>query len=233
MEDKMKAAYLTLVFSILFVLTACNYSPVISSPHKTLIEGAESGDVEAQFLLANAYDNGAGFLNSSRNAKKWYLKAANNGHTEAQNSIGSIYQAEKKYEDAMVWYKKAATQQHALAINNMAYLYDLGLGVPQDRQKGYELYMESAQLGWAAAMFNIANMYGAGQLGKVDLHQAYVWCTRSNEYAAPGDHAVKTRSTQCLEYLKTQLNSEQISQARNEANEWTPNKKDIFPSVTK
>jgi len=224
MEETMKIGRLVLLALIITGLTACKSLPVFSSPDRALIEQAEAGDIDAQFRLASAYDTGAGFLGNGNNAKKWYLKAANAGHVEAQNSIGSIYQAEKRYTEAMSWYQKAADQKHALAINNMAYLYDLGLGVPQDRQKGHDLYMQSASLGWAEAMFNLANMYGAGQLGEVDYHKAYVWCSRSKKYAEPGSYTVQERSSQCLEYLKDKLPPEKIAQAKIEASNWAPNK---------
>ncbi len=68
-----------------------------------------------------------------------------------------------------------------MAINSLGQLYDLGLGIAQDRSKGFELYKRSADLGHARAMWNIANMYGAGQLGKVDLFSACICqCVQKN-----------------------------------------------------
>ena len=75
-------------------------------------------------------------------------------------------QSEKRYAEALPWYQKASEQDHALATNNLAYLNDLGLGVAQDRQKAFALFSRADDLDWAEAMWNIANMYGAGQLGE-------------------------------------------------------------------
>lgn len=212
---------------IFLVLMACAFQGSqaqqdISYEVKSLQVKAEAGDADSQFTLANIFDSGRGAPRNGAEAMKWYQKAAEQGHVEAQNSLGSIYQAEKRYSEALLWYQKAADHGHALATNNLAYLYDHGLGVPQSRKKGHELYMKSANLGWAEAMFNLANMYGAGQLGEVDYYKAYVWCSRSGKYVESGWREVKKRSSQCLKYLNNKLSSEQIAQARKEAESWTP-----------
>ncbi len=82
---------------------------------------------------------------------------------------------------------------------------------------------KSANLGWAEAMFNLANMYGAGQLGEIDYYKAYIWCSRSGKYAEPGWRGLDKRSSQCLEYLNGKLPPEQITKARREAASWAPN----------
>lgn len=117
-------------------------SPDIAS----LTEKAQAGDREAQFQLAVAFDYGRGVVKDQREAMRWYRSAAELGLPEAQNSLGSILQVEKKYEDARTWYERAAVQKHAYATNNLAYMYDMGLGVAQSRQMAHELYVQSAEL---------------------------------------------------------------------------------------
>src|SRR5512139_252711 len=68
------------------------------------------------------------------------IARARAGDAVAQNDLGSALQAEKRYEDAFPWYQRAAARGMPLAINNLAYLYELGLGVAQDRKKAFELY---------------------------------------------------------------------------------------------
>jgi TPR repeat protein len=154
-----------------------------AGPVEDLLPQAQAGNAAAQFQLGTAYDFGRGVPRDSEMAKKWYLAAADQGHAEAQNSLGNVYQAAKNYEDAMPWYEKAASQGNAAAINNMAYLHDLGLGTPRNRQYAFELYSESADLGWGEAMWNLANMYGAGQLGPRDLYKACLWILRAERFS--------------------------------------------------
>ncbi|MGD2117917.1 MAG: tetratricopeptide repeat protein [Chromatiales bacterium] len=203
-------------------LGGCQTQPTRSPEIRNLEERAAAGDADAQFKLASAYDFGHGVNSNGAAAYHWYRKAADQGHAEAQNSLGSAYQAEKNYREALIWYQKAADQNHPLAINNLGYLHDLGLGVPQDRKKGYSLYLKSANLGWAEAMFNLANMYGAGQLGNVDYYQAYVWCSRSARYALPGWRGLTHKSRECIKYLTSKLTHEQIKHAQSEADQWEP-----------
>jgi len=207
---------------IALFLSGCQSQPTRTQEIQSLEEKATAGDADAQFSLATSFDFGHGVQRNGSSAFHWYRKAADQGHAEAQNSLGSTYQADKNYSQALFWYQKAADQNHPLATNNLAYLYDLGLGVPQDRKKGYFLYLKSANLGWSEAMFNLANMYGAGQLGNVDYFQAYVWCDRSARYALPRWRELQQKSQECIEYLTGKLTPEQIEQAQIEAQQWKP-----------
>lgn len=194
----------------------------LSSETKALIAKADAGDVDAQFRVGNAYDSGRGAPRSGENAMKYYLMAAEKGHVEAQNSVGSGLQAEKRYAEALPWYERAAAQRHALATNNLAYLYDLGLGVKQDRQKGFEIYSRAADLGWAEAMWNIANMYGAGQLGKEDFVLACVWTYRARKFAAPTERQLIAHTTRVMPQLERMLSSDQLATCKQQGDAWSP-----------
>lgn len=188
-----------------------------------LLQKAKAGDMSAQFRLANAYDNGSGVPRDGKEAMRWYKAAAEQGYAEAQNSVGSGLQAEKNYAEARAWYEKAAARNHALATNNLAYLYDMGLGVPQDRQKAFSLYSRAADLGWPEAMWNIANMYGAGQLGQPpDLLSACVWALRAGKFAAPAERQLLSQVNRVTPLMERRLSSAQMMSCREQAESWTP-----------
>lgn len=203
-------------------LTPARADWFLSDAVKATIAKAEAGDVQAQFRVANAYDFGKGAPHDEDVALQWYRKAAEQGHVEAMNSIGSLLQAQKRYAEARSWFEKAAAHGHALATNNLAYLYDLGLGVSQDRQRGFELYTKAADLGWAEAMWNLANMYGAGQVGPVDLGMACVWTYRAERYAQPGDRVLRKRLAQVKPQLLKALSDEQLDTCLKQYEAWTP-----------
>jgi len=207
----------------------------LSSETKALITKAEAGDINAQFFVGSAYDSGKGAPRDGNEAVRWYRMAAERGHVEAQNSLGSVFQAEKRYEEALPWYEKASAQGHALATNNLAYLYDLGLGVKQDRRKGFELYSRAADLGWAEAMWNIANMYGAGQLGEKDLVAACIWAFRARKFAAPHERQLLTHLGRVIPYFERSLSAEQLTSCREQSETWAPTAlraaKDAQPGV--
>ena len=185
-----------------------------------LTSQALSGDIEAQFKLGTLYDWGEGVERSRNEAEKWYLMAGNNGYAEAQNSLGSGYQAEEDYVRAKEWYEKAAAQDHPLATNNLGYLYDLGLGVQQNRNSAFEYYLKAAELGWAESMWNIANMYGAGQLGDVDLLRACIWTFRAQKFKTEAQAELQSNLNNIIPYLEKQLGNEQFSTCQLEADNW-------------
>ncbi len=194
----------------------------LSSETKALIVKADAGDAEAQFHVGYAYDSGKGAPRSGEKAMKYYLMAAEQGHAEAQNSAGSGFQADERYSEALVWFERAAAQGHALATNNLAFLYDLGRGVKQDRQKAFELYSRAADLGWAESMWNIANMYGAGQIGTVDMVSACVWTMRARKYANPNDERLQSQFPRILPYLERTLSPDDFAACKQKADSWSP-----------
>jgi hypothetical protein len=162
--------------ALLCLIVLANFSNIanadwfLSSETKALIVKAEAGDTDAQLRVGAAYDFGKGAPRDGNEAMKWYRMAAEQGNAEAQNSVGSGLQAEKRYAEALPWYEKASAQGHALATNNLAYLYDLGLGVTQDRRKGFELYSRAAQENVQASLKPLAESakpVGSGQIGTV------------------------------------------------------------------
>lgn len=193
-----------------------------SSKMDMLVERAALGGAEAQFELAGAYDAGFYGVRSGEMAMKYYVLAAKQGHAEAQNSVGSELQAEERYSDALVWYKRASQQGHGLATNNLAYLYDLGLGVSQDGQRALHLYSRAADLGRVDAMWNIANMYGAGELGEVDLLNACVWTTRALTYVNEEYEQLPDRLSRTSDYLNSRLSPVDAKSCVELADSWEP-----------
>lgn len=184
------------------------------------LEGlAADGDVSAQLELGQRFDLGNGVRRNKKKAEHWYRMAAEAGNAEAQNSVGSMLQAQRKYGEAHDWYEKAAEQGHPQGTNNLAYLYDLGLGVSQDRARGKELYLKAANLGWGEAMWNLANMAVLGQVGPVDLYAGCVWVQRAlrSEQAHKGD--LRYYAEQGMQELRTRLAPEEIDRCMDEADQ--------------
>lgn len=218
--NKLLASLCTIVLLAFSNVAAADW--YLSAETKALIVKAEAGDTDAQLRVGAAYDYGRGAPRDGNEAMKWYRMAADRGNAEAQNSVGSGLQAEKRYGEALPWFEKASAQGHALATNNLAYLYDLGLGVKQDRRKGFELYSRAADLGWAEAMWNIANMYGAGQLGEKDMVGACVWAVRARKFAAPHERQLLNHLGRVIPQLERMLSAEQLASCNQLSNTWAP-----------
>jgi TPR repeat protein len=76
---------------------------------------------------------------------------------------GMIYIAELNYEkefypQAFAWYKVAAERGSGAGYYGMASLYFDGLGVSADRDKGMDMLIESAKLGYVEAEYLLAKI---------------------------------------------------------------------------
>ena len=81
---------------------------------------AEQGDSSAQFALGQAYQNGWwNFRKNQVEARKWYVKAAERRHAEAQYKVGFRYEkgigGPKSNVDAYMWLDLAASQGDKIA----------------------------------------------------------------------------------------------------------------------
>lgn len=219
---KHRLAFFVASLALLIVPGLTRADWFVSAQTKALIVKAESGDADAQFLVGGAYDSGNGAPRNLKEATKWYRMAAEQGHAEAQNSVGSILQEEKRYAEARTWYERAAAQGHAQATSSLGYLYDLGLGVAQDRQKGFEFYSKAADLGWAQAMWNLSIMYGSGQLGQADPVMACVWTARTLAHTRPSERQLTEYAVRVLPQIQRKLSNEQLDECRQKAQDWSP-----------
>jgi TPR repeat protein len=214
-----------ILFTITLLLSCATTTP--SPEIQELMRKAEAGDMESQFRLGSLYDSGYGGPSNAKETEKWYKRAAEAGHSEAQNSMGSIYQAESRYAEALLWYEKAAAQNNALAISNLAFMYDQGLGVNQDIERARQLYLKSANLGEAQAMYNLGLMYGSGQLGKQDPINACAWTFRALKYSRGVGSLEYKPATENAEFCKRALNETDYESARNLAESWKPSVSDL------
>jgi|CXWL01.1.fsa_nt_gi hypothetical protein len=187
-----------------------------------LASKAAAGDREAQYQLGAAYDAGRDVPRDLDQAIKWYRHAAEVGHLEAQNSVGSALQAEGRYEEAFAWFEKAAARGHLRSGSNLAALYDAGLGVAQDRKKAFDIWSRVAEFGWAEAMWNLANLHRTGALGERDMVAACAWNARARRHAKPHERGLLERTAQSTLYFEKALHAGEIAACRKAAPQWAP-----------
>lgn len=187
-----------------------------------LIQKANGGDPDSQYLLGLAYDVGNDVPRDLAAAMTWYHRAAESGHVEAQSSVGSALQAEKRYTEARAWYEKAAAQGHPRGISSVAALYNAGLGVKQDSGRAFELWTRAAELGWAEAMWSLSNLYRVGALGARDLTSACAWNFRARNYALPLERGLIARTDQATAYYEKTLHAGELAACRSLVGKWKP-----------
>lgn len=106
-----------------------------------LLQAAGTGNAQAQFELARAYEDGKGVTQDDARAVEWFRKSAEQGNAQAQNSLGVMYAlgrgVPRDREEAVRWYKKAAKQGFTDGIYNVAISYYNGEGVEEDMAVAY------------------------------------------------------------------------------------------------
>lgn len=90
---------------------------------------ADQGHAIAQFFVGDAYSNGEGVLQDSKEAVKWYRLAADQGDADAQYSLGrAYYNGEGIPQDlarAHMWINLAANNDKDGAVETLEILEQL------------------------------------------------------------------------------------------------------------
>ena len=138
-------------------------------------------DAKAQFDLATKYFASKDYAETL----KWLRKSAEQGNSDAQKSIGMMYQygfgVTKDYAEAVKWYRKSAEQENKIAQNLLGDMYKYGYGVTKDYTVAVKLYRKSAEQGYGEAENNLGGMYKNGDGVTQNYGEAVKWFSKSAE----------------------------------------------------
>jgi|GEM_PF-4600844 len=121
-----------------------------------LVQLAEAGDKDAQFLLGEMYRKGDGVTQDEAKARQWYHEAANQGHARAQYELGMMMCSSpdatpQDKRKAFLWFEKAALQDLPEAQYQLGQCYLQGLGVPVSDVTARQWFRRAASQGYADA----------------------------------------------------------------------------------
>ena len=154
-------------------------SSCIEQEIQNLKEKAKQKDPQAQFVLADMYDNGRGVKVSKEEAFYWMSKSARRGFAPAQTILAQIYYHEKNNKQAIDWMLKAAKQGDVLAQVRLGAMYYKGKGVKENKEEAFKWLSKSARQGYALAQAQVALMYLKGiGVAQNDKH-AFYWMLES------------------------------------------------------
>jgi len=104
---------------------------------------------------------------------------------QADYEIGLAHEAAEEMPEALASYQKASDQGYYRAKTNMATFFYHATGVPADKQKAHDLWLDAAQnSGHARAEYNLGVMLETGDGVPKDLEAAIHWY---RDAAAQGD----------------------------------------------
>jgi TPR repeat protein len=147
---------------------------------------ADPANPTFMFLLAKALV----LANKRLEAIKFYLNAADRGHTGAMHELGGVFEygigVPKNLATALLWYERAAELNHTGAMTHLGELSERGRDVPQDFANASYWYEKAAALGNADAMNDLANLLRYGRGVVPDLPAAANWYRKAAQLGHPG-----------------------------------------------
>ncbi len=149
-----------------------------ASPRDSTDVNAMSSQAEGAIFLARIYETGTDVAVNPKEARKWYMRAADLEYYPAMYLCGLIFRSgyggERNMTKAMAYFTKAAEAGYAPAQYTLGQLYYDGEdGVPQDKARAGAWLLQAAQNDYPDALFAVARMYDLGEGGaKVDPEKA-------------------------------------------------------------
>lgn len=120
------------------------------------------GEAEAQVLVGYILMRSESGIGDKTEAAKWFLKAANQGNTDAMVSLGQLgvnAEGGLAHSDAIKWLELAARKERTDAMRAMADIYLLGKGLPPDQTKGKDWLIKAANYGDSFAERKLGDLY--------------------------------------------------------------------------
>lgn len=119
---------------------------------------AEKGDADAEFNLGQAYRLGRGVPTNLAAAKTWFERAANQGHVDAETTLGLLLFQNGNQGEGLTWLKKAALQGEPRALLVYGTALVNGDSVAQDPILGYAYVSRAAAQGLEPARQTLAQL---------------------------------------------------------------------------
>lgn len=147
--------YLLITSSNVFGAGAFENDYVWQERFKETIACAKTGDVDAQYDVAEMYEKGRGTEKDPKQAFTWYEKAADQGNLKAQYKLGYMYHTgsgvSRNHSKAYKLLLKPANEGNVRAQFYLGELYANGQGVKQDLEEALTWYSRSSLGGFRPA----------------------------------------------------------------------------------
>lgn len=112
---------------------------------------AESGVLEAVFLMGTAYDEALGKKEDPVRAALWHARAAERGHVLAAHNLGNAYSTGRGVAQdraqAVKWWTLAAEAGDAITQLRLGEAFESGLGAARDLEAAAAWYRRAAAAG--------------------------------------------------------------------------------------
>jgi TPR repeat protein len=148
----------------------------------------QNGTPEEQFIMAEQFGQGIGVEMDLGESLRWYTRAAERGHAEAQRIVGDALARpgpDRDLVQAAGWYEKSALQGNAQAQYTYGMFFVKGTGGnPKDPAQSVKWYAKAAIQGHAKAQYRLGRAYEAGEGVDGNLATAARWYALAAEQVA-------------------------------------------------
>ena len=158
----------------------------VADPQGPVVVSTADAERGAAISAEDCFDRGRRSEQDRRDedASRWYRRAAERGHAEAQYHLGLMYlngqRVSQTHDASAYWLRRAADQGHALAQRNLALLYFKGQGVSRNHAATVRWLNRAAVQGCVLAQKDLARVYLKGD-GVRDPAAAVSWLQRLAE----------------------------------------------------
>jgi TPR repeat protein len=206
------------------------------------LERAEKASAVEQFELGLKYLWGVGFTQDYQLAAKWFTRAGEQGHAEAQYRLASLYQAGLAHPDdplglaiaktedsrafekdalAEYWFHKAAEQGYAKAQIALGGIYLNGShAVLKDPHESIKWFRKAADQDDPSGQELMAYVSLRGLGTPQDEVAAYMWFSLAFTHEPSCDF--KGNSKMLYTSLGRTMNRDELAEARRLARSWKP-----------
>lgn len=134
-----------------WAITLVTYCKTLPDNFMDIIKSQAENIIDFHVVIGKMYQYGRGVEKSYEDAEKWFLGAAKQGHSDAQNNLGRMYYAgrgvEKSYPDALKWFHVAASQGHSGAQKNLGHMHYASCGIEMSDQEAVKWCLKATEKG--------------------------------------------------------------------------------------
>lgn len=148
-----------------------------------ILSGISNESMVAQYYLGAIYRMGLGVKDDQKEAFKWFLKAAIQGHAESQYLVACAYTCSSFFmfnetdlvKDDFDRFQKQADEDFSIWQDNLPYFDLNGRGVEPNDEEAFKWMLKSAYQGYTNAQVALGDLYDWGMGVKEDKKEAAKW----------------------------------------------------------
>jgi TPR repeat protein len=127
------------------------------------------------------------------------------------------------YATALTLLRPLAESGDPAAQSSLGYMYQSGLGVPEDLGQAANLFHEAAEHGYAPAMVNLGAMFEVGAGVPQDNVEAYKWYSLAvSNFKTEAEVTARDVATANRKTLSARMSGSELADAQQAVSDWKP-----------